>query len=391
MKQGTTIVIGFIIIIILVTIWVYLLFFGTPKDPDEVFSNFNLGGEETGGTTTSPIVEPEPPVVNMERPRLRQLTTRPVIGFIETQVATSAPIYIRYVETGTGHIYNINLTSGEEERISNTTVAEASLATFSPDGTTVAIRPRNDRRANELTVGTIENGELKSAVIKEQVYDFALTSSSTLLFTTRDSSGLIGQNYNLATKKQTPLFAIPFFDATISWGTSSSDTHVVYPKTTHLLEGYLYTFTNGTMERLPAAGYGLSAQNSPKYITYTRTSNYVPATTIYNKATGSREESQIILLPEKCGVDIKDSRFLWCGYEAVERAFEFPDNWYRGEISFSDSLWRIDLGLNSAEFIVDPKELTGREIDVVMMTTGKSGTALYFINKNDNTLWMYEL
>jgi hypothetical protein len=394
MKQGTLIIIGAIIVILLIAIWVYLLFFGTPKSANDIFSDFNLGGEETGQEIIDPIIEPEEePVVNMERPRLRQLTTKPVIGFVETQTSTTSPIFVSYAEAGTGHIYTINLESGEEERVSNTTVAEASVATFSPDGKTVAVRARNDRRANELTIGSIENGELTTRILKEQVYDFTLTSSSTLLYTVRDTTGLIARELNLLTNASSTVFSVPFFDATISWGKTSTDSHVVYPKTSYLLEGYLYTFTKGTMARLPASGYGLSALNGRSYITYTATRNYVPATSIYNKSTGERIASSLTLLPEKCGADISRTQWLWCGAVKEEQEFEFPDNWYRGEVSFSDSIWLINLEDGGAELVVNPmtEPNVRRGIDVTNMTAGESGYALYFINKNDNTLWMYEL
>ena len=70
---------------------------------------------------------------------------------------------------------------------------------------------------------------------------------------------------------------------------------------------------------------------------------------------------------------------------------EFPDNWYKGLISFSDKLYKIDLEKSLAAQLVSPEQETGRELDVIDMNISQEGKVLYFINKNDNTLWMYEI
>jgi hypothetical protein len=59
----------------------------------------------------------------------------------------------------------------------------------------------------------------------------------------------------------------------------------------------------------------------------------------------------------------------------------------------NDTLWKVYLDRGGAEFVVDPmlEETVRRPIDMTQMTAGASGYGIYFINKNDNTLWMYEL
>lgn len=396
MKQKNLIFLGLGIIVILLAVWVYLMFFAPNRaENNNIFSNLdNLGGE-VDGTVVPPVIETPPePVVNMERPRLRQLTTKPVIGFTEVQATSTDPINIYFAEAGTGHIYKINLSSGEEVRISNTTVGEAALASFSHDGEAVAIRARNDKRANELVLGTIDTSStgIKETKLESDVYDFTLVSSTTLLYTTKTSAGMVAHSRNWQTGTEKTLFTIPFFEANISWGKNENSPQIVYPKPSYLLEGYLYQFTKGKMERLPAAGFGLTAINTPNYIVYTATKNYIPSSAIYDLKTETKSGAPIIMLPEKCVNDLNEPVYLWCAAEANKKmAFEFPDNWNRGQVSFSDSLWKVNLREGNAEFLVDMLKESGRELDVTNMTIGQSATALYFINKNDNTLWMYEL
>ncbi|MEZ4194898.1 MAG: hypothetical protein R3B53_00660 [Candidatus Paceibacterota bacterium] len=155
MKQKTLIIIGVVIVFILLFAWIYLLFFGTPQDPKQVFSDLGFGGEEETGIVIPPPIEEPLPETPAERPKLRQLTTRPVVGFVEVQATTTDPVTVYYAEAGTGHIYEVDPLSGNEKRISNTTIAEASYATFSPLGDYVAVRSGHDRRANSITLGTL--------------------------------------------------------------------------------------------------------------------------------------------------------------------------------------------------------------------------------------------
>ncbi len=395
MKQKNLIFLGLGIIVVLLSVWVYLMFFAPSRAANNnIFADLGLGGEVDGTVVPAPPVEEQPePVVNMERPRLRQLTTKPVIGFTEVQATSTDPVDIYFAEAGTGHIYKIDLTSGEETRISNTTIGEAALASFSKDGAAVAIRARNDRRSNELVLGLIDTTKpgIEETKLKADVYDFTLVSSSTLLYTTKTPVGMVAHSRNWRTETEKDIFTIPFFEANISWGSNENSPHVVYPKPSYLLEGFLYQFSKGKMERLPAAGFGLTAINTPDYIVYTTTKDYITKSNIYDTTNETKVGAPIIMLPEKCVPDMKESLYVWCAYQNKKLDLGFPDDWNRGEMSFTDSLWRVNLKEAGADFLIDTLEESGREIDVTNMTIGNSETALYFINKNDNSLWMYEL
>lgn len=393
MSQKTYIIIATLIIILLLAVWLYLITFGTPKSASEIWNPFGPAGEEAGGEVIPPPPVPEP-VVNTERPRLRQLTTKPVIGFTEAPAATSSPILVYYAEAGNGNIYTINpFTTEEEVRLSNTTIKEASVASFSPDGRTVAVRLQNNRRTGPLEIGFLsENGGYEFSSLKKPVSDFKILNTEELVFITATSTGLLNTVYNLKTSKEKNLFTVPFYEATMQWGTSSTDSHYVYTKPSYLLEGYAYKFSKGTMSRVPVSGFGLIAFNSPTHIAYTKIQNLIPRSSLYSKISDSRIDSPIIIVPDKCTASSKNTSSIWCAVESNTMPVEFPDNWYRGKISFKDTIWQVDLLTGQANSVVNTlSESGGRELDIINMTVGGSERALYFINKNDNTLWMYEL
>lgn len=393
MSQKTYIIIATLVIVLLLAVWLYLIVFGTPKNPGDIFNPFGPQGQQDDGQVILP--EPvAPPVVNIDRPRLRQLTTKPVIGFTEAPAATTSPILIYYAEAGNGNIYTLNpFTTEEERRLSNTTLKEASAASFSTDGKTVAVRLENDRRVGELSIGNLNEGVgYEFSSLEKPVSDFKVLNANELVFVTATSTGLLNTVYNLTTKQEKPLFTVPFFEARMEWGTSSRDSHYVFTKPTYLFEGYTYKFTKSKMSRVPVSGFGLIAFNTPTHIAYTKIENLIARSSLYNKLSDTKIESPIIIVPDKCTASQKDTNTIWCAVEGNTMPAEFPDNWYRGLISFKDTIWKVDLLTSQASPIVDTlAESGGRELDIINMMVGESERALYFINKNDNTLWMYEL
>ena len=126
MKKSIILSIGALVIFLLLAVWGYLFFFGTPESSDEFFTDLGLNGEVDTSYVPPPVeVATSTPTVNMKRPKLRQLTTKPVAGFAEIIRSTTTPAVVYYVEQGNGHIFTIDTKSGEEVRVSRTTVAQA--------------------------------------------------------------------------------------------------------------------------------------------------------------------------------------------------------------------------------------------------------------------------
>jgi hypothetical protein len=146
------------------------------------------------------------------------------------------------------------------------------------------------------------------------------------------------------------------------------------------------------MSRLPIAGFGLTMFANSDFIIYNKTEKFKPMTKIYSiKNSEVSEIAPFIALPEKCAESKRTTAYVWCGFESGKTVLEFPDHWYRGIASYQDSIWRINTDGSSSELLVDTFREQNRAIDIIHMTMGDSETALYFTNKNDNTLWMYEL
>jgi len=391
MKRSVFIIIGVVLVLILVAVWVYMLFFSTTSnETDKQFGDLDFG-ETTDTDYQEPVVEEEP-VVDMEtNQRLRQLTTRPVAGFTEILSDTNNPRTVLYMEIGTGHIYSINLISGEEERISATTIAETQKAEFSQDGTYVMIQSGFETK-KEFILGEIHStsSTLSNTKLAEPITSFSGTVDNQFLYTIQTNASTIGKVLDPSDVTNETLFTLPLREANVEWGSAASDSHYVYPKATRHLENFLYQIKNGVITRMPIDGRGLSAIGNDDLVLYAKQENDVYQSYFHTITTGTEVEMPFVQIPEKCIMGESDRPVTVCANSEYEFSELLPDSWYKGETSSSDSLWEIGLEGRQATFLVNPEQTSGRKLDITQLQLADDMENVYFTNQLDKTLWLYE-
>ena len=394
MKRPLFIIIGAVVVLILIAVWIYVLFFSVPGETDEQFTDLNLGN-----TTDINYVPPadtieinNDAIVNVgQYNRLKQLTTKPVAGFTEVQ-RDNLPEEVLYVEAGTGHIFSIDLETGEEERVSATTIASSQSAAFSANGQHVLVQSGYGF-GSTITVGTLSttSDQLRTSIIYDNVISFAGTPSGNFLYAEQTNSSVIGKSYNPVTLNTTTLFTIPFREATIQWGEEVTDAHYVYPKATSQLEGFLYEVKNGVLSRLPVDGYGLSAQGNDDYVLYSKVNDGEYTSYLYDRTTEQIQPNLFIQVPEKCAFGSETKSISVCANTGLVYNNRMPESWYAGDITFSDILYVNQNDVGQSIRLVDTQSETNQNIDAIHLDLGVQDAFLYFTNKNDNTLWLYEL
>jgi len=393
MQRTVFIIAGIAIVCVLVGVWVYFLFFATPAEDGGVFANFNLGN------TTDPSViipaEPEPvvePVVDVASPeRLRQLTTQPVAGFAEVQLTASSTPEIRYIEAGTGHIYAIDLTTGVEARVSATTIPLTRAGALTPNGQFALLQSGSGLGA-EFVIGALspDSDQLRNFAIPQPITSFVATANNTFLYAVPEGNQLVAREYDPSTNTVQELFRVPFRDATVQWHHTAAGPHYVYPHTTSRLEGYVYSYLDGVATREPTSGYGLSAVGSSDGYIFSRVQNGEYNTFATNKTTGETNSAPLTIIPEKCAFTRTDATVAVCGIALTDYSHLMPDPWYQGQMRLDDDLWVYSVDEQSARLLVSPENATGRQLDIVHPQFGINDANLYFQNKVDQTLWVYE-
>ncbi len=381
MKKTILIIIGTLLILIILGVWAYLFTFGSPKNGSEVFSNFGIGGNSSDVAVHDSVVDVQDINIAGKIQKLKQLTVRPVAG------ASFVDGGIRYVEQGTGHIYQINTANGSESLISGTTLPGAREAVFSRNGASVAITLLSQLNTETL-VGTLASAQGGSFVGKKlpagatEIHFGEATS--TLYYLLKDESGSVGYAYDVQKETTVQLFSIPLRDIHVIWG----ETTYVYTVPTAMQRGSLYEVSKNRLRYVTAGGYGLMGiVHHATPITTVLADGVVYS--LANLSEGNPSVVPITVIPEKC---ISGSSYLYCSApEDLGAGKRFPDDWYMGSISYSDVLWRIDIREGKATVLSNFLTETGREVDVLTIGIAPDESALYFINKNDNALWMFDL
>ena len=390
MKRSVFIIISILLALTLIGVWAYLLFFNTGSQPNDEFADFDF--ENINDQNTVVVVNDSDPVVDVVNlDRLRQLTTGPVVGFSEmTDLDNQTKIL--YTQAGTGHIFSIDLDSGEEERLSGNTFGGIEKAVFTPDGRAVMISSGNGF-GQQASVGVWSSSTNKFVFsnIEEVVADFTTTENNTFLLAIDTTNSLLVVEYDPNSGTRSSLFTTPFVEVSFLWGRFASSTHYFYPKASARLEGYLYSAKDGLIKRLPIEGRGLTAIGDESYVLYAKQVERDYLTFLYNKETGEEFDFNFLhIITDKCSLRPVSSTFI-CGTNSLNKDSNTPDEWYRGEITYNDAIWEIDpVNLGSRKLVEIAVE-SGRSVDTQNLSVGASDKNLLFQNKTDRTLWMYIL
>ena len=153
--------------------------------------------------------------------------------------------------------------------------------------------------------------------------------------------------------------------------------------------GYLYflDLSTGNFTKILGPVQGLTTLTSPdlKKVLFSQTASTGFITRIFDTTTGAVGIPGITTLPEKC--TWQNNTILDCGVPDTVPSGLYPDDWYQGIATFGDTLWTIDTKNNTINIIVSPSET----FDITHLAASPDSNYLYFINKNDGTLWSYRI
>ena len=361
------------------------MFFGTDDSEGGIFADF---GFDIAPQQNNPIFEDRPsedtPIfVDVSGEPLRQLTLRPVAGYVVVVASSSA--VVRYAENGTGHIYEIDLQSGAENRISGTTIPRVTEAYFSSDGSYVALVSEVGY-SKETFFGRIESDTTGGAVVGRSLPVNANNISvgdNVISYSITTPNGTDLFTYTGATETPTRTASVPLRDVHVY---SDSINTFIQPKPSALLEGSLYQLTNQDLLSVTPSEFGFTSLVAENHYVVSAVEEKVIYGTSINKDNQLEQQIAITPLPEKCVVE---GDTMWCAAPLGVMSADYLENWYKGATESTDLLWEVNLANGLSTTLIDLFETTNRMIDA--QGVSKASTQLYFINKLDGTLWQYDL
>jgi hypothetical protein len=380
-----------------------------PGGGDRVVPSANPSGQSnTLGTRPSDNTGGGLNTDNLNSP-LYQISTKPISGVFK--VGTNASSSIVYVEKATGHLYQVTADSRLPVRLTNTTLPKIYQVWGGGTKTEIRLLARylKDGRMQNFAAGiplpdTNNRGDsfidqeqlpaLRGRLWDDGVFNLAISPKQDQVFyLAAGANGSTGYLTDWAGNRPSSIFTSPLTEWASQWATST--TIALLSKPGAAVPGYLYWLNIKTKELTPVLSEvpGLGALTSPdlKNILYSALNNNRLTFGIYSTGTKVFKPLNITTLADKC-VWNKTGQTAYCGAPRQLPTGEYPDAWYRGEISLADNIWKIDAATKQAELIFNPKLAgTGADLDATQLTLSDDQKTLYFVNKNDNQLWALNL
>ena len=322
---------------------------------------------------------------------LLSITDRSVAGISFVPNATTSP-RIRYVEKETGHIYEYNLSTQQEVRLSNTTIPRIVEVLWGNNATSILLRSL-DEDGETITsflgqIETTSTSTLLGVFLQPNIKTIALSPTQHEIFyltpTSQGVSGTLRQSDGI----ESVVFQSPLQEWLVEWINADSVLLTTKPSGEALGQTQLLNIRTGETTAVVHNKFGLTSS------VYKNTESFIFGVGM-NLYTSSLSEDNIELLtlrtlPEKC--TWVDATSIICGIPNEIPRGVLPDVWYQGEIQFNDSIWKIDLTSGLTEFISSPNALRRDFVlDTVKMHTSPSGSEVAFINRTDDSLWLLSL
>ena len=316
---------------------------------------------------------------------------------VATSVTENLPM-VRYAEKGTGYIYDISAKGTDEKKVSSTVLSRAAIAQFGLNGNTVAVRYV---KPDNVTVGTFLGtvtppkdpaagiaGTLTGDFLPDGIIDLAISpDGKTLDYIVPVSGGSIGMNVKTDGSGRKQIFQSGFSEWLLDWKANGL---YATTKAAAGINGQLYKIsTTGSFQKVIGNVPGLTTVASPdgKKVLYGIGNGTGDTLHIYTVKDNSDSNTGLGGLPEKC-VWTADSSTVYCGVPQYMASDAYPESWYQGLEHFNDAVWKIDASTG-----LTIKLTTGAEglIDMTNLTLAQDNSFLYFVNKNDGSLWSLDL
>lgn len=310
-----------------------------------------------------------------ESPKLRHVSSFPIAGMF-TFLNEEDEEVIRYVEKGTGHIYETKATELGQKKVSNTTIPGIYEAVWI-DEDSVILR-YFDEEDLESFYAEIIDGSLDGSFLESNIQNITVQNGTIRYFM---DSILMKLNPNGTSKVQ--LYNSSFGEWSLDWWNSTLAFLTTKPSSNVLGSSFFLNTNTGGLTKIlkDLPGLTILPNKETDDILFLENTEGLQA---FNTETGEYRDGLLTALPEKCIWFSEDE--VYCGVSPFEDGRNYPDDWYKGVVSFSDNIWVINLEEGYAD-IIEILENT----DVINPTLSPSKEYLLFTNKKDSTLWSLRL
>lgn len=337
----------------------YFPFGQNNENPDISLDDYFQETDGNGGTNQ--------PDTSAPAPQMRKVSNEPVAGAVAFNVGTST--LVRFVERGTGNVYEVRGESLGTRRLTNTTIPKIIRAFWLPSGNgflAQTLVPESEIIETSL-VELVENRATTSEVltpfstrisklptgIKE--LSISKDSKRILYYTVSNGADFYTADINGTNAKK--ILSHPLSEWLIKYWLSNSEV-VIQTKESSLAPAVFYrlNLNNGSLSRLANPMVGVLA------VSYT--------------------------LIDKCALPTDQESYIYCAVPKQLESGNYPDDWYKGTKSTNDLIRKINTSNQIYFDLGNLSELGGEPVDVTDLKSSPNQEYLVFKNKIDGFLWL---
>lgn len=214
-----------------------------------------------------------------------------------------------------------------------------------------------------------------------------------LFYLQKDTSGIVGIIQDLISNTKETIFESPFSEWLPIWNNESSIELTTKPS--YLVDGFSYQLDPLTKRYFKSISErdGLTTLPSPdnRQLLVMEVVGDTTRLSIHGRSSNRTRPLSIQTLVEKC-VWTPDSRYIYCTVpNSMAYGNEYPDVWYQGIESYTDSLWKINVKTFEEEVVSDFITEYDVDLDIKEINIDPEEEYLYFIDKKTEELWSYRL
>lgn len=391
------------------------------------FSNYNPDGATSTPTTPDELsISTSTPTVDVVVPRLRKISDVPVAGanfvnidiigtstkttgkniepadgtvakvVIQTPKIIGSQELIRFIERGTGNIYETSTSTAINTRISNTTIPKIYEAFFFNKGDNLILRDlvgstdilRTRYASLQLSTTTENERNISMLDLPINSNQIAKSPSGASLFSLY-YDGVRGVISKPDGGSKVGIFNSPFKEWLVSWPREQSI--VLTTKPSGFVPGYAYALDtkNRSFTRLLGDIPGLTTLPSSDMskILFSKSSGGSFDLGLFTQKDSSQKDLSLRTLPEKCVWAKTEADVVYCAVPSNIAFNTYPDVWYQGLITFSDDIWKINVVTGEYNLLISPQDVSGEIVDVINPEIDSKDDYLIFTNKIDLSLW----
>ena len=411
MTKKILLIVG-ILIIVGIAAWFFLRSQPAGETPTGGFSIRDFLPFGSPDTSTPPASVTTPPANNTDtstpvnRPitKLRKLSSEPVAGAVTFN--TGSTTVVRFIEKGTGNVYEANSDSNQVTRLTNTTIPKIIRAFWLPNGSGflaqtlvpeteiietsfIKLTKTSSTSAESLTPFTTVISKLPTSIKEISVRP----DSAKIFYYTIDSSVSRWYLSNPDGTGSVLMISHPITEWIPKW--ISSNLILMGTKSSASALGYIYAFdvTSKSLKRtgISFSGLTFSANKDASSILESSGGSLPQLFSVDSKNLTSTRISYNTLA-EKC-LWLNKSKILAvvCAVPNQITGGTFPDDWYQGTIATNDSVIYIDVKNDVSDLISSLSDESGQAIDATDLMLSPDEKYLIFRNKIDGYLWMLQI